>query len=119
MSSRQGYVLKNRTMTSDGETRLYVNILNISIGAVCAGQREPKPHGRADVRTQRNQRSRRRVHASGEYHCREEDPEVRFKEHLHFLPRIARALTLFSRPREMYPSYKFPIFCPDAIGVQN
>lgn len=75
---------KNRTITSDRETPLY---FNMSIGAVCAGQREPKSHRRADVRTAGNQRSGRRVHASGEYHRRQENPEVRFKECLDFISR--------------------------------
>lgn len=45
-------------------------------GAVCARQRKPKPHGRADVRSQGNKRSCRRVHAFGKYHSGQKDFEV-------------------------------------------
>lgn len=48
----------------------------ISTGTVCARQREPKPHGRTDVRSQGNERFSGRVHASGEHHRRQEDTAV-------------------------------------------
>ena len=51
-------------------------VLPVFQGAVRAGQREPKSHGRTDVRSEGNERFSGRVHASGEHHSRQKDPTV-------------------------------------------